>query len=85
MKTKTLSRIFASGLILALMSGCSAPAATPPASSGSETTPPATETPIEEEGYSLPIVKEPITLKFMTRESEYPGTSFNTTTPLIWQ
>jgi putative aldouronate transport system substrate-binding protein len=39
----------------------------------------------EHNGYRLPIAKEPITLVFLTRESEIPGTSFMNDNALIWK
>lgn len=39
----------------------------------------------EEVGYSLPIVKEPLTLRFMKRDAEDPGCSFTTMKPLVWE
>lgn len=36
-------------------------------------------------GYTLPIVKEPITLTFLKRENSTPGSSFMNNRPLIWE
>ncbi|HOJ10752.1 MAG TPA: extracellular solute-binding protein [Clostridiales bacterium] len=37
------------------------------------------------EGYTLPIVKEPITLVFLKRENSTPGSSFMNNRPLVWE
>lgn len=39
----------------------------------------------EEYGYTLPIVKEPITLTFLKREAESAGTSFLSGRQLVWE
>jgi len=94
MNKKSLS-IFLVLIMLLLMfaSGC-----TQSTSQGSKTSQPAksdstasttADTKQEEDtvvGYTLPIVKEPISLTFLCRESSTPGTSFmSDKAPLIWQ
>jgi putative aldouronate transport system substrate-binding protein len=89
MKRKILCYLLLLGLLLSAVA-CGSKSNTGSSENGTENTaaeitqPAATES-IAEDGYSLPIVSEPLTLIFLTRESEDTGTSFNDNKALVWQ